>query len=236
MFQPKYLVAPLVDRNITVIESVQLHSNEKLAEHLEEIVRPYYEDCALLMKRELNHNNVCYAFTDAEGEIISFALFAYEQLTVAGVLVPALYVGLAASREDVRNQGLAFKLWAQARQDILESQDRNQMDVVGWATTATPEAYLGPAKLSILDPKPDGSYSRRNLDYAEAIRHKLGVDKSPEHPFVLKGIAAGTRYSEQERNRIRRICTIKKFTLFDVLNIDESQGDRLLMVGHFRRF
>jgi hypothetical protein len=236
MFRPKYLVRPLVDSNITVIESVQLHSNEKLVEHLGEILRPYYEDCTLLMERELNHNNVCYAFTDAAGEITSFALFAYEQLAVAGGLIPALYVGLAASREDVRNKGLVFKLWAQARQDILESQDRNQLNVVGWATTVTPEAYLGPAKLSTLDPKPNGSYSPRNLAYAEAIRHKLGVHKSLEHPFVLKGIAAGTRYSEQERNRIRRICTVKKFTLFDELNIDESQGDRLLMIGHFRRY
>ena len=49
----------------------------------------------------------------------------------------------------------------------------------------------------------------------------------PENPFILKNVIA-SRYSPDERMRIRRIEQRHNFTLFHDLGIDESKGDRLL--------
>ena len=86
-----------------------------------------------------------------------------------------------------------------------------------------------------LEPGLDGTYSTSSIRYADALRSRLGaLNNSDDHPFVLKGIAQRTRYSDYEKSSITQFCLSKKFNLFDTLGIDESRGDRLLMIGRFK--
>lgn len=48
---------------------------------------------------------------------------------------------------------------------------------------------------------------------------------------MLHGIADGTRYSASERRRIAKVCARKQFSLFARLGIEETRGDRLLIVA-----
>jgi hypothetical protein len=59
----------------------------------------------------------------------------------------------------------------------------------------------------------------------------------PQHtnPFVLKGVAVGTRYSPAEYGRIMMLTEKHDFRLFKNLGIDEREGDRLLVLCRPRR-
>ena len=97
--------------------------------------------------------------------------------------------------------------------------------------------YYGASIFHEMDPCLDGTYRESNLKYVEAIRASLNVSKprNGDHPFVLKGIAQNTRYSDRERKAIKEFTIAKGFELFDHLKVKEEEGDRLLMVGRFKQ-
>jgi hypothetical protein len=84
------------------------------------------------------------------------------------------------------------------------------------------------------EPRRDGAYSAWGARVARALREKLHLPPAApgEHPFVLRGIAEDTRYSDIERRRIDRVRRFKRFTLFERLGIDEAAHDRLLGFAH----
>ena len=106
-----------------------------------------------------------------------------------------------------------------------------------WATTATPVTYFAASIFSDLDPFLDGTYQTGHLNYVDAIRSKLALPErnSSSHPYVLRGVAKDTRYSQSEVLNILRFAATKNFDLLNKLHIDERRGDRLLMIGRSRR-
>ena len=106
-----------------------------------------------------------------------------------------------------------------------------------WATKATPVTYFGASFFHNLEPFLDGGYQTTHLVYVDAIRRKLDLpDRSDSsHPYVLRGVAKDTRYSQSEIHKILRFSANKKFDLLNRLEIDERRGDRLLMIGRFKK-
>jgi hypothetical protein len=83
--------------------------------------------------------------------------------------------------------------------------------------------------LSNLEPGSSGEFSARGQTRANALACHLGA-MTATHPFVLKGYAVNTRYSSTERMRIDQTLRAQRFELFKQLSIDESAGDRLLII------
>ena len=104
--------------------------------------------------------------------------------------------------------------------------------VLLFGTTATPVILLTLPKIwDNVEPNLDGSYSNYGEKIIRQIQKKLDLEKfSIDHPYVLKKIAFKTRYAETERRRFKDIC--KKFDLrtFEILDIDETQGDRMMIL------
>lgn len=197
------------------------------------IISPFYEDITALLERELSHCNVGWGIRDVNGKLLSFAMFAYEDLEVENDgSVPCLYVGLAATHQKYQKRGFIHRLWLAASIDLQQRQQSLCRPLIAWATTASPDAYFGAVAFSDVNPSLTAEYSAESLKYVRAIRAKLGLaNNSPEHPYILRGIALNTRYSGEERNRIEVLSRRKNFLLFDALDIDETKGDRLLMIG-----
>jgi hypothetical protein len=118
---------------------------------------------------------------------------------------------------------------------VWEEQAGNRL--LTWATTATPVTYFGASFFNDVEPFSDGSYKAANLVYVDAIRRKLELPdiNASSHPYVLRGIAKNTRYSQSETHKIARFSASRKFDLLNRLEIHEGNGDRLLMIGRFKR-
>ena len=126
-----------------------------------------------------------------------------------------------------------MKLYNYFVADAQRSERQHRKKLVVWGTTATPIVYFAARKLFVnTQPSEDGTYTDASARVALAVRRRLGVGlEARAHPFVFPCLAAGVRFSEEERRRIAAVCEAKRFLLFDQLGIDEARGDRLLFVG-----
>lgn len=208
-----------------------------LAQAIRPIVEPFYEDPAAVLHREIEHCNVAYLARSPEGRVMAFAMFAYEEVLVDQEgMVPALYAGLCASALEHQKRGLVFRLWSHASREAVQWEARTGRRLLAWATTATPVTYYGASMFHDLTPRLDGTYEASSLVYAVALKRRLGVLAADgEHPFVLRAIADSTLYSALERQAIREFCASRDFRIFDELGINEVNGDRLLMIGRFKK-
>ena len=221
---------------VEIIRHTNLSQCSELQHALLDIVRPYYLDPTAVLERELRHCNVAYLHRDTHGSIAAFALFAYEELFVPGEdYVPTLYAGLCAASLTLQKRGMVFKLWSYASEEAIRWEKEHGKALLAWATTATPVTYYGASMYHHLEPRLDGSFSPTSIRYARALKAKHALGADHDHPFVLKRYANSTRYSPFERSAIQQFCASKQFRIFDLLGIDESQGDRLLMIGRFKQ-
>jgi hypothetical protein len=216
----------------TTIRDGVFRSNRQLLEEIRDVLAPSYLDASALLDREVAHCETLYLATDEDRRLSAFFMVAWESITVGGVNLPSVYMGLSAAREDLKSTGHVRDLYAMFVSDAATWQRITGRTLVLWYTTATPSAYLAAsAMFDNVEPRPDGTYSERAARIAAAITSAAypGVE-SNGHPFVLSAAAPNTRYSERERIRIDGLCQKKGFTLFTILGIDESKGDRLLSI------
>lgn len=216
------------------IRSGLFRSDVALCRELLELTAPSYEDPSALIARELGHCDTLYLARDDEG-VCGFFLAAWETLEVAECgRVPALYLGLSAARENAKYRGHISALYLRCFNDAVAWEQETGEQLILWGTTATPSVYLAArAVLAATQPRLNGSYSSAGAVMAQALRRKLALaEEQAGHPFVLKNVAVGTRYSRQEAERIERVCQTKNFSLFRELGIAESAGDRLLFIAH----
>lgn len=160
-------------------------------------------------------------------------MVAWETIEVEGQCLPALYAGLSAVRQENNNTGLAAHLYNYSMFEAQEWQRHHQQKLTIWATIATPLAFYAAEKiLANTQPRLDGSFSEESAKIARAIQRRLltGDQMLPQHPFVLPGVAIGTRYSDMAKQRIAAVCEAKRFDLFKQLGIEETKGDRLLLI------
>jgi len=220
--------------NLITIRSTQFREDEVLRQEMLDLMAPSYEDPTALFTRDLAHCNTLYLARDAEGKMICFFMVAWEPLeTPNHKILPSIFLGVSAVRQDAKNSGVVGYLYHQCIADAVEWEQEQNEKLILWGTTATPTIYLAAQTfLADTEPRLDGSYSPIGAELAMAIHQKQWpLIKANDHPFVLKNVALNTRYSEAELERINRICQLKKFELFCKLSIEETNGDRLLFIA-----
>jgi hypothetical protein len=218
--------------NVYVVRESAFRDDGVLLAALCEIVGPSYEDPTALLVRELQHCDTLYLGTDDEGRLACFYFVAWESLDVDGLARPAVYLGLSATRDDLKGRGGALSVYACWLMELAAREQASETSFVLWGTTATPLVYMNAhAALTDLNPLPDGGYSDDAVRTARAIRAQLNIPEEDGYPFLLKGVAVGTRYSKVEAARIASVSSRRQFTLFDRLGVVEARGDRLLFVA-----
>ena len=130
-----------------------------------------------------------------------------------------------------KDRGLASQLYAHGVIDAMRWQHHEGEPLNLW-TPATTAPTMMRNHLIDVAPRPDGAYPTASARIAMAIRRELGPAYScSSHPFVVKGLAKSTRYSQREIARLRQAKDRIDFRLFDQLGIDENYGDRLLITA-----
>lgn len=223
--------------SVDVLHAAEFRNDEALRAELLEVAAPSYLDPRALLNRDLSRCDTLYLARDTSGGLLGFYMTAFETIEIDQSEVPVMFLGMSASRQDLKDTGRITMLYARGLAEAMDWENRNGSRLVLWGTTVTPIVYLGVLS-SLVDvaPRPDGSYSSASGKIATAIRRHMGIQADPVgHPFALERIARDTHYSAQERARIARICRLKGFTLFEALGIDDRREDRLLFLGHTPR-
>lgn len=188
-----------------------LSLDSQLRREMTLMIAPSYEDTASLMDRELTACDTLYIDRDPDGSLKCFFMVGWQDLLVDGRTRKAVYLGLSAS--SVKNTGRIRGLYDRLNSDAVKWQETNG-SLILWFTTALPSAYYaGSTIYDDPDPRFDAKYSEESLQIVAAIRRKHGYPDDG-HPFVLKRVAEGTRYSASETERIAGICKKKDFRLF----------------------
>ncbi|TBW28242.1 hypothetical protein [Gramella sp. KN1008] len=143
-----------------------------------------------------------------------------------------IYLGLSCVNNQYKENKLGSKLYYTFTKEALQLQSNYSNPILLFGTTATPVILLTLPKIwDKVEPNLDGSYSKHGEKIIRQIQKELDLEKfSTYHPYVLKKIAVKTRYADFERRRFKDIC--KKFDLrtFEILDIDETQGDRMMIL------
>ena len=205
----------------------------QLISAIKDTIHDNYVDTEHLIEREINHcDNIIYTENDA-GEILCFAMYNFEKLDK----IETCYVGLTASRNNAKSSGMASHLWRCIATECQEKQKELECKLLIWLTTPTPIVFYWFINfLHDAEPFIDGSFSPRG----ELIINKLKASKYPKaqaseiHPFVLKNVAMNTRYSYDEQIRINAAEKKLKISAFKKYNVDETAGDRFLIIGFLR--
>lgn len=210
------------------VTSEPFENESGLINELHETLQSSYIDPTILIEREIQRCDTLYHLRDNHGAIVAFFMVGWHTLDIGDTSQSAVYLGLSATRQDMKGTGRVRHVYQQFMRDAIAWEQRTGEKLILWFTTATPSVYHAARQLfEGLEPRANRTYSAQNRHVADALRNHLGVDKG-DHPFVLYGMAPQTRYSKQELDRINWISRTHNFTLFDALGIDERKGDRLL--------
>jgi hypothetical protein len=219
--------------NITVLSGGDFWSNVTLHDEIIRLAGPTYEDASVVLSSALSSYDTVYLAYDDKGELVSFYMAAFEDISIGNRLVPSVHLGWTCSTVEAKGTGSAQLLYERFNRDGKKRQHTKGVQLLLWGTTATPIGfYLYHKHFADVLPHHDGAYPETAVEIAEALRERLKVTKKSEHPFVLKECHKG-RFSQQELKRIDLFNQAKEFSLFRHLGIDERQGDRLLVTCRF---
>lgn len=218
---------------ITMAAGDSARADQALVREITQLAAPNYEDSSAILERELAHCTHLY-LARHDHKLVSFFMVAYEHLSLDGAAPaprPALYLGLSAAQHTAGGAAAVMRLYGQVIADAMRREHENGDKLLIWSTTASPMIYTVMQRyLADVEPRSDGAYSSRGETVARSIARWLHANAGA-HPFVLSAYASKTRYAPAERARIDLTLRAQRFDLFRNLSIDESAGDRLLIIA-----
>ena len=190
---------------IRAIRHGQFRNDLALRDCCEAIAAPSYVAAREVLGREWARCDTLYLACGPDGPN-AFYLTSFDIVEVDGQWKPTMYLGLSAARDSEKDRGLASQLYAHGVIDAMRWQHHEGEPLILWTTTATPLVYtMMRNHLIDVAPRPDGAYPTASARIAMAIRRELGPAYScSSHPFVVKGLAKSTRYSQREIARLRQ--------------------------------
>lgn len=207
--------------------------NNEIKKLLNTVISESYMKTEDLIERELRHCKDIYLGIKNE-EVICFFMVSWDNHIHKGKDNTLVYMGLSGCKENFKSLGHIKYCYDAFINDAIKWEVENSKKLTLWATTATPFAYLAAHKLfTNLNPDINGSFTNKSEDIAYIIRkkyYKKHDKKKCENPFILKHVASDTIYSLRESERINNIVSKKRFSLFEKFGVDETIGDRLIMI------
>ena len=196
------------------------------------VTKPYYNDPSYVLDRELKHNSHIYLIRDTMGNILSFFMVCWEKHQISNNEEDCVYLGLSCANQSNQEKRFASRVYYYFTEDAYNYEQKNNKKLILYGTTATPVVLFMLSKIwDNVKPELDGNYSRHDKEIIDEIKKSTGLCKfsSEHHPFILKAVAKDTKYSTDEENRLKEFEFRKNITIFKKLNINESNGDRLLI-------
>lgn len=207
--------------------------NQILKHELHQIIKTSYLNTSDLLDREMQRCKHIY-LGYIKKVLSCFFMVQWDDVNIENEIRKCVYLGLSATNEAFKNKGYVKFCYDAFIKDAQKWEQTKRTQLLLWSTTATPSAYLAALKLfDDVNPKIDGTYSNEAVKKAISIKKAYYPSALPNekyHVFHLKNIAKNTRYSEVEVERISRIIEIKKIELFKKFNLNENQGDRILLI------
>ena len=200
-------------------------------ERMFQLMKPYYIDPTSLLERDLKHNTNIYLLKDDIDNLLSFFMVGWEKHFIDDKLSSVVFLGLSCANQKFQERKFASKVYYYFTKDAFDYEQLNNEKLILYGTTATPVVLLTLSKIwDNVKPLQDGSYTEYDKIIIDAIKKSTGLDKySSDHPFVLKRIAIKTKYSVNEEARLKEVEIKNNIKIFEKLNIDEANGDRLLI-------
>jgi hypothetical protein len=199
------------------------------------LIAPSYVDAGPLVDRELRVNTTGYLLYGDERRLKAFFLVGYGfPGRVGGEL--AVFLGLSACREEDKNRGLPLRLYRRFITDGLAWETDHGERLRLWATTAHPLIWSICRRFWDVEwPREDGTFSPDAAELAWELRRQLPERyQRGEHPFICRQSATTTLYSDQEVKRCEAARRKLAHDMFAKFQIDERNGDRLLMLARLR--
>ncbi|MHC4268848.1 MAG: hypothetical protein ACYSTS_10305 [Planctomycetota bacterium] len=192
------------------------------------ILTPYYKNPGIIVDKELNICDTCYINEDKH-QILSFFMIANGEISIEGLRTPCIYLGLSGARNNVRGIRYVISLYSKCLSDMKSLANNLGKDIVLWGTTVNPMIFAMVSKyLPDLYPKKDGSYSDEAREICDIIKKEYRIGGEGSHnPFVIKRIMEGIEYSDIYLSITKK----RDHGIFQLLNIEESSGDRLLFLS-----
>jgi hypothetical protein len=216
-----------------LIEDVR--ADPVLVSEMRDLLAPSYVDARPVLDREFENNTVAYLLSDDTGQLDAFFMVGWDQPGRVSDM-PTVYMGLSACREEYKGRGLTIRLYRQFIRDAAAREAEQGRRLLLWATTAHPLILAVFYRFfDVLAPQPDGACTDKFAKLAWELRGQLKEQyRVGTHSLICRGIATGTRYSDGEMARLEASRSQLDLDLFREWEIDERQGDRLLLLGHVR--
>ena len=182
-----------------------------------------YVDPKALLEREYINNDTIFLLRNEEGELAAFFMNGIHTIHDEKIN----YLGLACVSERYKNSGFIIHLFLKYFEYLLENRVTKNI----WLTTPSEQIYK---VISIfannVNPRLDFSFSHSASILAEKIIRHKSFTSHEDNPFILKGAADPTKYSNEECIR----QSVKKASPFAIqLNhyqFNEQRGDRIMVL------
>lgn len=229
-FIPRAMQTMQEELVIECLHSRTFRDDKALREELRMIVCHSYKDVSPLLDGDVERCTNLY-LGRMNNSIVCFFLVSHESLVVNGRRLPVTFLGFSGTSAESQSTGTIWKIYERAISDVKEL-ERGNGDHIIWYTTATPSAYFAMERIyGHIYPDREGGLSTGAEAIVEALRLQWYPNAPATRPCcILRGVAA-VRYSEQEQYRIQQLTARKKFRLFEQYELDESNGDRVLVLA-----
>lgn len=186
-----------------------------------------------IINYSIERNDTVYCTLDVEGKIkgVLFTNWSEQPLILAnGESLKLIYIGWGVVLPAFQGKGIFRELLEFLRAEVYASTQQIKPPIYLYARTALPPVYSTLKQIfPTLQPEFDGRFSEEILPAVDALWSSWIKPTKKMHPFVLHG-AAQYRYSKFQTGPTQQATDQYPVELFKNLSINETNGDRLLMV------
>ena len=175
---------------------------------------------------------VLYTLRDELGNLAAFNAFGYHRIDE----VECCYLGMTATHRDWQGHGLMQYLHRICFMECCERERHVTTRIPIYATTAKSTAFAWLVQ-AMAEAAPDltGYCSPESIQWLRKVAATQYPQAAWEFatPYVLRHAAPpNVRYSEPEWQRVQQAAARQPASFFNAAQIDERNGDRMLIVGY----
>ncbi|MHC1707701.1 MAG: hypothetical protein AB9842_09285 [Bacteroidales bacterium] len=169
-----------------------------------------------------------------EKKLVGFCCYFLTDIETTSETIPSVFLGIMAAAPAIQNSGLILKVMEAMLEDLRNTNPLPGHPRLIWATTASPSSLaIFRHYFQKVSPDENNTLRPEHIEYEKAMRKTL-LQGKPDQEYkslVVKDVTPQSIYSEQETKRISLIQKKDPENIFTLLGIDESKGDRLIMIG-----
>ena len=199
-------------------------------QQINEIIKESYAVSGKHLEGDISKCDELYYFQQ-DNNLLAFFMVHYHEIDNT----LCCYLGLSACRSEYKNMGLVGKLYGAFKNECQKRQLMYGKRILCYWTTVTPIVYHWFCKnLNNVVPDLAGNITEEGKRLGNIIAQSqyCNAKFSSDNPFLLRKAVKETRYLPQEKEKIKEALTKLEIAAFDRYKLDESEGDRFLMIGY----